>query len=160
MSGQPTQYCPSCRAELRPNSKFCAECGAKIDKNVPTRIDFISKDEIPKLTIKATELFTARKLDEAIPILDNLIAAAPNSDLFLMRGQCDFFKENYYQALHFFERALELKPDGLTCNQMMGLNLFKMNRFSEAAPFLEKALSIEYDSNIETLFKLCKQKGN
>lgn len=108
--------------------------------------------------LKATNLMMVNKYEEAIPVIDKCMELQPGDVNFIMRGQVEYNLERYESAGDWFERALEFDPANPLSNQMMGLVLFNQKRYSDAIPYLDKALSIGKSESIEKLLEECRSK--
>jgi tetratricopeptide (TPR) repeat protein len=61
------------------------------------------------------------------------------------------------EALFFFERGLAMNPDHTSLNNMAGLALFKLERYRDSIPFLERSLRREYSKSIDNILEKAKE---
>jgi tetratricopeptide (TPR) repeat protein len=109
--------------------------------------------------LKATNLMMLKRYEEAIPVIDKCMEMRPGDVHFIMRGQVEYNLERYESAGEWFDRALELDPDNPLSNQMKGLILYHMKRFSAAIPHLEKALLVLKTESIEKILEDCRARA-
>ena len=113
------------------------------------------------IQLYATYLMRQGKHQEAIPVIDEALELQPNDIIFILRGQADYNVGNMESALEFFDKALELDGRNPLSNHMKGLVLYKMQRFEEAIPSLETALSFGEIESLRTILEDCKARtGN
>ena len=68
-------------------------------------------------------------------------------------GICYHFQGRLQEAVQTLQKALELNPDMLSANLILGIDNVRLNNPEEAIPFLQKALQID-PSNRDAMFGL------
>lgn len=106
----------------------------------------------------ATYLMRQGKFHEAIPVIDEALKLQPVDIIYILKGQADYNIGNMESALESFEKALELDGRNPLSNQMKGLVLYRLQRFEEAIPFLETALSFGEIESLRGILEDCKGK--
>src|SRR5690349_18051882 len=75
---------------------------------------YISKNDIDILTILANALYEENRLDEALVLLEGLIAINDKDSRFYNAAGAIFIRqEKYEEALEALNRAIELDPENL-----------------------------------------------
>ena len=108
--------------------------------------------------IYATYLMRQGKHQDAIPVIDEVLELQPVDIIYILRGQADYNIGNMESALDFFDKALELDGRNPLSNHMKGLVLYKLQRFEEATPFLETALSFGEIESLRNILDDCKAR--
>lgn len=108
--------------------------------------------------IYATYLMKQGKFHEAILVIDEALELQPVDIIYILRGQADYNIGNMESALESFEKALELDGRNPLSNQMKGLVLYRLQRFEEAIPFLETALSFGEIESLRGILEDCKAR--
>lgn len=106
----------------------------------------------------ATFLMRQGKNHEAIPIIDETLEMQQVDVIYILRGQADYNMGNMESALEFFDKALELDPNNPLANHMKGLVLYRIKRYAEAIPYLEKALAVVNIESLRGIIEDCKTK--
>jgi tetratricopeptide (TPR) repeat protein len=104
----------------------------------------------------ATYLMRQGKNHEAIPLIDEALEIQPSDVIYILRGQADYNMGNIEDALGFFEKAMAIDPNNPLANHMMGLMLYRLQRFDEAIPYIEKALEYGELESLTTILEACK----
>ncbi len=91
---------------------------------------------------QSVKLFSERRVNEAIPFMEQAIKEAPDyTDAHLKLGQLYEFSRRYEPALHAFQNVLKLQPESPASGgayQSISTILLKMGRYADALPYLEK----------------------
>jgi len=106
----------------------------------------------------ATFLMRQGKNQEAIPVIDEALELQPADVVYILRGQADYNIMNFESALGFFDKALELDSRNPLSNHMKGLVLYRLQRYEEAIPFLETALSFGEIESLRNILENCKAR--
>lgn len=110
---------------------------------------------IPKTTQRmGVAALNLEKLDEAINAL--LISGKKNPDSFETNfnlGKAFYLKQVYDKAAICFKKCKLIAPDNSSCNEYLGMCLFKCSKYREALNFLKKALD-EHPENKELLYDM------
>ena len=106
----------------------------------------------------ATYLMRQGKNDAAIPVIDEVLALQPTGVIYVLRGQADYNLGNIEESLEFFNKALEQDSANPLANHMKGLVLYRLKKYSEAIPFLEKALSYGEEPSLRNILDDCKSR--
>jgi len=106
----------------------------------------------------ATYLMKQEKYQQAIPVIDEALDIQPADVIFVLRGQADYNLGNFDSALNYFDKALEMDPHNPLANHMKGLLLYRMSRYAEAIPHIEKALSVSEIKSLVKILEDCKAK--
>ena len=109
--------------------------------------------------IYATHLMRQGKYQDAIPVIDEVLELQPVDIIYILRGQADYNIGNFESAVTFFDKALEIDGRNPLSNHMKGLVLYKMQRFEEAIPFLETALSFGEIESLRKILDDCKVRS-
>jgi tetratricopeptide (TPR) repeat protein len=92
----------------------------------------------------AIQLLRSRKLQEAVPILETLLKAAPNNPAVLRNlGMAFSDLRQYGRAIELLERATELDADAVDGWTSLGVALYRHARKEEAAKAFERALALD-----------------
>jgi tetratricopeptide (TPR) repeat protein len=84
--------------------------------------------------------------DEAVPLLDELIANDPGDlDAIATRGTAALFREQYDEAAEYFRRVLRVRPQDANAWYNLGLSLEYLDRPVDAETAYREALSINPD---------------
>jgi predicted Zn-dependent protease len=97
----------------------------------------------------AQSLFLAHRYDEAIPMLNEMVAhenAAP--DLNFMLGESLWRTQKPAEAVPYLTAALKSDPNLLPAHAALGMVYALLNKPAEAVPHLEKALSVDDDGSL------------
>ena len=82
----------------------------------------------------------------------------PVDIIYIMRGQADYNMGNVEESLGFFDKALEIDPKNPFANHMKGLALYRLKRYAEAIPHIEKAMAVEETDTLKGILADCKAK--
>jgi tetratricopeptide (TPR) repeat protein len=104
----------------------------------------------------STYLMKQGKNLEAIPVIDEALKLQPIDIIYILRGQADYHMGNMESALIFFDKALELDKRNPLSNHMKGLVLYRLERFEDAIPFLEIALSFGEIESLRRILEDCR----
>src|SRR5579884_432855 len=97
----------------------------------------------------ATALFTAHKYDDAMPLLQKLLAQRPDApDLNFMLGESLWRMQQPEKAVAYLTTALRGDPNLLPAHAALGMVYALLGRNAEAVPHLEKALSLDDDGSL------------
>jgi len=118
----------------------------------------LEPDSATHKQLYATYLMKQDKHSEAIPVIDEALELQPVDIVYILRGQADYNLGEIESALGFFDKALELDERNPLSNQMKGLVLYKLQRFEEAIPFIETALSFGEIESLRTILEDCKAR--
>lgn len=132
--------------------------------DLDTAVDYILKaiTQEPQSPIHrqlyATYLMRQGKNYDAIPIIDETLEIQPVDVIFILRGQADYNLGNMDSALEFFDKALEMDAKNPLANHMKGLVLYRLKRYSEAIPYIERTLSIAEIKSLRDILEDCREK--
>lgn len=125
---------------------------------------------IERLIGKASAAYYAGGYENAITILDTVLAIKPNSaNAWSNRGSCLEILGYYEEALDAFEKAIDLKPDIFITWYNIGVALIKLGRQQEAMLAFDKAIELrpqlpeawcDRDNQISELFMSIKDMIN
>jgi tetratricopeptide (TPR) repeat protein len=104
----------------------------------------------------ATYLMRQGKHNEAILIIDKTLALQPADVIYILRGQADYHLGNLESAIMYFDKALDIDNRNPLSNHMKGLVLYKLQRYEEAIPYLETALSFGEIESLRRILDDCK----
>ncbi len=107
----------------------------------------------------ATYLMKQGKYYEAIPVIDASLAVQPSDVIYILRGQVDYNLGKLDSALRFFDKALEQDPKNPLANHMKGLVYYRLERYAEAIPYLETALSFGEVQSLVDILKDCRARA-
>ncbi len=85
-----------------------------------------------------------------------MLARSVNSDIFIVNynlGYLEYMRKNYEKAAAFLSQARNQKSDDVSTYKYLGLSLYKMNKFNDAADTIKKALTLDAE-NKELTFAL------
>jgi arylsulfatase A-like enzyme/predicted Zn-dependent protease len=86
---------------------------------------------------RAREMGLDGKVDEAVPIIQSIIASDPDiTDAYFALGNIYFQAQRYKDAIQYFEQALGRKPDDSFAAINIALAYEAMGKFEEAEKFL------------------------
>jgi tetratricopeptide (TPR) repeat protein len=89
--------------------------------------------------VHARQLLQQGKADEAVAELQQLSVAQPGlTGLAHELGTAYYKKGDYMQAIAWFKKALQEKPEDNESTQLLGISYYLSGRPGEAIPFLEK----------------------
>jgi tetratricopeptide (TPR) repeat protein len=106
----------------------------------------------------ATYLMRQGKNHEAIPIIDETLELDKVDIIYILRGQADYNMGNLDSAIEYFDTALGMTPDNPLAHHMKGLALYKLKRYMDAIPHLEKALEVSEVESLRSILNDCKEK--
>jgi len=106
----------------------------------------------------ATYLMRQGKNHEAIPIIDETLELDKVDIIYILRGQADYNMGNLDSAIEYFDTALGMTPDNPLAHHMKGLALYKLKRYEDAIPHLEKALEVSEVESLRNILNDCKAK--
>ena len=110
---------------------------------------------VPATFESAQELAAKGRLDQALAQLDQLAAQPPEpAGVERLRGMISYQKEQFREAIEAFSKAASQNPDDRESIEMLGVSLFRLGRFAEALPFLEKARASVEPANIDPQYVL------
>jgi len=94
----------------------------------------------------ATRLYFARKLDEALPLLEELAEKNPNEARWsFLLGDTHLQQQRVEQAIPLLERAVRQAPDLMPARHALGRAFMQAGEAQKAIPHLEAALEIDAD---------------
>jgi tetratricopeptide (TPR) repeat protein len=97
----------------------------------------------------------AGKVDEAIALYLNSIAAQPTAEAHTCLGWAYSIKGRYGDAIRECEKAVRLDPDYGNPHNDIGAYMIETGRWEEAIPWLEKAATAErYDGRFYAWYNL------
>lgn len=97
----------------------------------------------------AGALFAARKVDEALPLLEKLVKSAPNNaELGVGYGEMLVQAQRIEEAVPVLEKALAARPDLLIGHSALGRALLARGDAKAAVPHLEQALPTDQDGSL------------
>lgn len=96
------------------------------------RRDGLSQSELEGWSIRAEQALAAGKTDEAIRIVDEAVAAAPNQpSVHLIRGMVHFRVGRIQESLVDFDKSIELAPASKPGCWQRGISLYYLGRFDD-----------------------------
>jgi len=103
----------------------------------------------------AQDLAGRGRLDQAMAILDQLVAHAPEpAGVERLRGIIFYQREQFSQAIEAFTKAVSQDPADRESMEMHGVSLFRSGHPAEAIPLLEKAHAAVERANIDPQYVL------
>ncbi len=97
---------------------------------------------------KARELGMSGKAEEAIKIIEKIIADDPEiTDAYFSLGNIYYKQGNFKEAISYFEKALERKPDDVFTALNIGLCYQRMAKFDEAEKFVLEYLKKGFEDS-------------
>jgi len=107
-----------------------------------TGADPKDKVEVVNLLHEAEMLKEELRFQEAVPLLEQVIATEPNLPIaYLQLGTALSSLKNYEKALPVLRKAVEMRPDLIIPRYQLGSALFETGDFAEAAVQFETAVS-------------------
>ena len=85
-----------------------------------------------------------------------MLARASNSEMFTINynlGYLEFLRKNFDKSAAYLNQAKNQKSDDVSTYKYLGLSLYKLNKYSDAADVIRKALELEPE-NKELTFAL------
>lgn len=109
----------------------------------------------------ATSLVLAHHYDEAMPLLQKLLARqATAPDLNFMMGESLWRTQQPQKALPYLTAALKVDPELLPAQAALGMAYAMLNQNAEAIPHLEKAIRLDDDGSLHySLARACQAAG-
>lgn len=99
------------------------------------------KPEWEDANVRANELFSAGRYEEAAAVYRDILAAHPGlAAIHFNIGNCAFNLGHYESAIESYAEAVRLKPDFFDAHANMANAYGKLRRFADAIPVLEGAL--------------------
>jgi tetratricopeptide (TPR) repeat protein len=99
------------------------------------------KPEWEGANVRANELFSAGRYEEAAAVYRGILTSNPNlAAIHFNIGNCAYNLGHYESAIESYAEAVRLKPDFIDAYANMANAYGKMRRFSDAIPVLEGAL--------------------
>ena len=108
----------------------------------------------------ATYLMRQGKNEDAIFVIDEVLETQPVGILYVLRGQADFNLENFESAISYFDKALEVDPKNPLANHMKGILLYKLQKYTDAIPYLEEAMSFGEVESLKVILEDCRVKSS
>jgi len=108
---------------------------------IPAESD--SDPEVQALCHELEDLFEERRIADALPITERLIARRGNARDWFWQGCCLDAVEQYEEAIASYDRGIELNPEAMWCWESRGASLSKLHRFEEAAASFGRVLQFE-----------------
>jgi predicted Zn-dependent protease len=97
----------------------------------------------------AEELIHMRNFEEALPLLERLTRAQPDSaSLLFLQGEGLLLSQQLDKAIPILERATKLDPGLLPARASLGRAYVQAGRFQEALPHLEAAAANDDDGDV------------
>ena len=113
------------------------------------------EDDAAKFLREGYDLQMAGKVDEAIVLYLNSIAAQPTAEAHTCLGWAYSVKGRYGDAIRECEKAVRLDPDYGNPYNDIGAYMIETGRWEEAIPWLEKATAAErYDGKFYAWYNL------
>ncbi|MCW4014663.1 MAG: tetratricopeptide repeat protein [Candidatus Bathyarchaeota archaeon] len=106
----------------------------------------------------ATYLMRQGKNHEAIPIIDETLELDKVDIIYILRGQADYNMGNLDSAIDYFDIALGMDSANPLAHHMKGLALYKLKRYEDAIPHLEKALEVSEVESLRNVLNDCKAR--
>jgi predicted Zn-dependent protease len=109
-----------------------------------------------------TSLFLAHNYDEAMPLLERLLATQKDApDLNFMMGESLWRAQQPDKAVPYLTTALQLEPEMQPAHAALGMVYALLGKNAEAVPHLEKALSLDDDGSLHySLARAYQATGN
>jgi arylsulfatase A-like enzyme/uncharacterized protein HemY len=112
------------------------------------------KIEVVNTLHRAEMLREEMRFQEAVPLLEQVIAMEPNLPItYLQLGTALFTLKNYEKAVPILRKAVEMRPDLTVPRYQLGSALFETGNFAAAAAQLETAVAFS-PSWVEAHFSL------
>jgi tetratricopeptide (TPR) repeat protein len=104
---------------------------------------------------KATQLMQQGKNDEALALLEGIVAAEPGRHGVMRQiGIANYRKGDFLKAAASFQKALEDDPKDNEAIQLLGLSYYLAGRPAEAIPALEKVQTWYPSANVDAAYIL------
>jgi arylsulfatase A-like enzyme len=101
------------------------------------------KIEVVNTLHRAEMLREEMRFQEAVPLLEQVIAMEPNLPItYLQLGTALFTLQNYEKAVPILRKAVEMRPDLTVPRYQLGSALFETGDFAAAAAQLETAVAL------------------
>ena len=127
------------------NAKVYVNRAIAINKNNQKAIDFAKSLEEQTNMIalnQAIDLYDAKKFDEALPILNNLITSDnKNSYAYYYRGMIYDENSKRKEAIEDFKKAYELNNEFVIANYLIASDYDAMEKYKDAYSYYEKYAS-------------------
>jgi len=105
------------------------------------------KKEADELFRKAYQLQMSGMMDEAIKTYERSIELHATAEAYTFLGWTHSFKRHYEEAIRLCHEAIKVDPDFGNPYNDIGAYLIELERFDEAIPWFEKAISAKrYES--------------
>ena len=106
----------------------------------------IEPQDKPRVLLAVHSLLQKQQFDDALPILENLLADDPNCAASLnFMGYIYLSVGKEQVAYQYFRRALQEEPNNKAVWSNFGMSAYELNRDQEALNSFMKAASIDHD---------------
>ncbi len=130
------KICPSCKFENHPQAKFCVNCGTSIAKN-------IAKPKVDSKPPKANDPTGKTRANDKPSDKPSLLKTGPAEHI--KKGDELFARKEYEKAKEEYKEAVVKEDKNISANFKLGLAYLKAFYIDEAEKFLNK--TIELDKN-------------
>lgn len=145
---QPSWSFPHCSQAL------CLSNIGEINEALKRLDDFIQgvvndKDRVAALKTKSQVLAKGLRLEEAIAINEGLFHEAREKDKYYLAKDISTYASkmnNYFEALRWIDKALEIDPKGYEALRDKGIHLYKNGKPEEAIEYYDKSLQQRPDN--------------
>lgn len=102
--------CKNCSSANSLDSAFCKKCGANLPEDEITA----ARERLELVVADGLKIFSAGRVDEAMQIADQAVAANPHSKAALsLKAMCHERRGEISDAIECHERVLDLDPDSM-----------------------------------------------
>ena len=128
------KICPSCKFENHPQAKFCVNCGTSIAKDLP-------KPKVDPKAPKAGDGAGKSKASDKPSDKQSLLKAGPAE--FIKKGDELFAKKDYEKAKEEYKEAVAKEDKNVKANFKLGLSYLKAFYLDEAEKYLKKTIELD-----------------
>ncbi len=128
------KICPSCKFENHPQAKFCVNCGTSIAKN-------IAKPKTNGKTSRGNDTAGKLKASDKPSDKSSLLKMSPAE--YIKKGDELFAKKEYEKAKEEYKEAVAKEEKNISANYKLGLAYLKAFYIDEAEKFLNKTIELD-----------------
>jgi len=130
------KICPSCKFENNPQAKFCVNCGTSIAKDAP-------KPKPDKKTAAPADGAGKNKPGDKPSDKQSLLKITPAE--YIKKGDALFAKKDYEKAKEEYKEALAKDEKNVEANFKLGISYLKAFYIDEAEKYLKKTIELKKD---------------